>query len=319
MRGWKAAIRRVFTATWQRCRLSWMRNALSDVAKTQQNMVAAALRQAGRHPAGSRAQASQTFPVTWPISCGRNGQSSRRSLTTARPTFCRIWTSPEQHRTRLHSTNSAGTTEQGSRSDAPTMVGIFPNEPSIVRLRSRREAAGHRAMSSITRFIERRLKLQVNMEKSAVGRPWQRSFLGYTIRGKAELRRCVAEKALARFKKLTRRSARVSVHGRVTKDLNPFLRGWAGYFGSSQWRELPTLDAWVRRRLRCLAWVQWRTVRRRIAGLCRRGVAKSAAFAAAWVAKGPWRLSASGALHKAFGKARFRAMGLVEMASFVKA
>ena len=65
----------------------------------------------------------------------------------------------------------------------------------------RSEAAGHRVMSSITRFIERRLKLQVNAEKSAVGRPWQRSFLGYTIRGETELRRCVAEKALARFKK----------------------------------------------------------------------------------------------------------------------
>ena len=177
-------------------------------------------------------------------------------------------------------------------------------------------------MSSITRFIERRLKLQVNAEKSAVGRPWQRSFLGYTIRGETELRRCVAEKALARFKsrvrELTRRSRGVSLE-RVTRDLNPFLRGWAGYFGFSQWRELSTLDAWVRRRLRCLAWVQWRTMRRRIAELCRRGVARSAAFAASRAAKGPWRLSSSRALHDAFGKADFRVMGLVEMAGFVKA
>jgi RNA-directed DNA polymerase len=186
----------------------------------------------------------------------------------------------------------------------------------------RSEAAGHRVMASITRFIERRLKLQVNAEKSAVGRPWQRSFLGYTLREDSEFRRCVAEKALARFKsrvrELTRRSRGVSLE-RVVVDLNPFLRGWAGYFGLSQWRELSTLDAWVRRRLRCLAWVQWRTMRRRIAGLCRLGVAKSAAFAAARAAKGPWRLSASRALHNAFGKACFRAMGLVEMAGFVKA
>jgi RNA-directed DNA polymerase len=186
----------------------------------------------------------------------------------------------------------------------------------------RSEAAGHRVMASITRFIERRLKLQVNAEKSAVGRPWQRSFLGYTLREDSEFRRCVAEKALARFKsrvrELTRRSRGVSLE-RVVVDLNPFLRGRAGYFGLSQWRELSTLDAWVRRRLRCLAWVQWRTMRRRIAGLCRLGVAKSAAFAAARAAKGPWRLSASRALHNAFGKACFRAMGLVEMAGFVKA
>jgi hypothetical protein len=93
----------------------------------------------------------------------------------------------------------------------------------------RSEAAGHRVMASITRFIDRRLKLQVNAEKSAVGRPWQRSFLGYTLREDSEFRRCVAEKALARFKsrvrELTRRSRGVSLE-RVVGDLNPFLRGY---------------------------------------------------------------------------------------------
>ena len=87
----------------------------------------------------------------------------------------------------------------------------------------RSEAAGHRVMASITRFIERRLKLQVNAEKSAVGRPWQRTFLGYTLREDSEFRRCVAEKALARFKsrvrELTRRSRGVSLE-RVVKDLS---------------------------------------------------------------------------------------------------
>jgi RNA-directed DNA polymerase len=119
-------------------------------------------------------------------------------------------------------------------------------------------------------------------------------------------------------KVLTRRSRGASLE-RVIHELNPLLRGWAGYFGFSQWRELATLDAWMRRRLRCLIWVQWRTRRRRIGGLCRLGVAKSAAFAAARTPKGPWRLSASRALHDAFGKARFRAMGLVAMVDFVNA
>jgi RNA-directed DNA polymerase len=186
----------------------------------------------------------------------------------------------------------------------------------------RSEVAGQRVMTSITRFIDRRLKLRVNAEKSAVGRPWQRSFLGFTFQEGAELRRCVAEKAITRFKsrvrELTRRSRGVSLE-RMVSELNPFLRGWAGYFGFSQWRELATLDAWVRRRLRCLIWVQWRTMRRRIGGLCRLGVAKSAAFAATRSAKGPWRLSASRALHDAFSKARFRAMGLVAMSDFIKA
>lgn len=186
----------------------------------------------------------------------------------------------------------------------------------------RSEKAGRRVMTSITRFIETRLKLQVNAAKSAVGRPWERSFLGFTMRDEQAACRCIAPKAIIRFKsrvkELTGRSRGVSM-AQVIKDLNPVLRGWAGYFGFSQWRELPSLDAWVRRRLRCLAWVQWRTMRRRIGGLCHLGVAKKAAFEAAYSPKGPWRMSSSSALHKAFGKSRFRTMGLVTMTDFVKA
>jgi RNA-directed DNA polymerase len=106
---------------------------------------------------------------------------------------------------------------------------------------------------------------------------------------------------------------------RVIADLNPILRGWAGYFRFSQWGELASLDGWIRRRLRCLAWVQWKTARRRVGELERRGVARSAAFAAVKSPKGPWRLSSSKALNGAFGKARFRSLGLVSMADLVKA
>ena len=186
----------------------------------------------------------------------------------------------------------------------------------------RSEKAGQRVMTSITRFIETRLKLQVNAAKSAVGHPWERSFLGFTIRDGRTAWRCIAPKAIIRFKsrvkELTGRSRGVSM-AQMIGDLNPVLRGWAGYFGFSQCREIPPLDAWVRRRLRCVAWVQWRTMRRRIGGLCHLGVAKKAAFEASNSPKGPWRLSSSGTLHKAFGKRRFRTMGLVTMADFVKA
>jgi transposase-like protein len=89
--GLKAAIRRVFGATWQRCRVHWMRNALSYVAKTQQSMVAAALRQALSSRTGHR---PARHCATWLISCGRNGLSSPLSSRTAKPTFCHIWTSP---------------------------------------------------------------------------------------------------------------------------------------------------------------------------------------------------------------------------------
>jgi RNA-directed DNA polymerase len=182
--------------------------------------------------------------------------------------------------------------------------------------------AGRRVMASITRFIETRLKLQVNAAKSAVGHPWERSFLGFTLRNEHDLRRCVAPKAITRFKarvrELTRRARGVSL-ARVITDLNPILRGWAGYFRLSQWRELASLDGWIRRRLRCLVWVQWRTMRRRVGELERRGVAKSTAFAAVKSLKGPWRLSLSNAMNEAFGKARFRSLGLVSMADLIKA
>ncbi len=114
----------------------------------------------------------------------------------------------------------------------------------------RSEKAGRRVMQSVTRFIERRLKLQVNAAKSAVDRPWRRSFLSFTLRNEPELRRCIAAKAVARFKhrvrELTGRHRGVSLE-RMIRELAPYLRGWAGYFGFSQWRELPSLEGWVRR------------------------------------------------------------------------
>jgi RNA-directed DNA polymerase len=139
----------------------------------------------------------------------------------------------------------------------------------------RSEAAGRRVMASITRFIERRLKLQVNTEKSAVAHPWQRSFLGFTLTEETEPRRRIADKAVVRFKDrvrtLTGRNRGVSLQ-RMIADLNPLLRGWAGYFGLSQMRELSSLDGWIRRRLRCAAWVQWKTRPRRFDELRRLGL-----------------------------------------------
>src|SRR5512142_442711 len=180
----------------------------------------------------------------------------------------------------------------------------------------RSEQAGLRVMASLTRFIERRLKLQVNTQKSAVARPWQRSFLGFTVTNEVQPRRRIAERALARFKDrvrdLTRRHRGVSFQRMIT-DLNPLLRGWAGYFGFSQLRELESLDGWTRRRLRCVVWVQWKTRGRRYRELKRLKVSEKAASAAIFSPKRPWRLSSSGALHRAFTNRRFKHHGLVAM------
>jgi RNA-directed DNA polymerase len=187
----------------------------------------------------------------------------------------------------------------------------------------RSEKAGRRVMASLTRFIERRLKLQINAEKSAVAQPWQRSFLGFTVKDDGPLfRRCIADKAVARFKgrvrALTARHRGVSLE-RMIGELVPYLRGWAGYFSFSQSRELPSLDGWIRRRLRCVAWVQWKTRGQRYRELRRLNVPERSASAAIFSPKGPWRLSFSEALHRGFTKARFRRLGLPPMERLVGA
>src|SRR5467141_1467276 len=186
----------------------------------------------------------------------------------------------------------------------------------------RSEKAGRRVMASLTRFIEGRLKLQANTEKSAVARPWHRSFLGFTVKDDPAYRRCIADKAVTRFKdrvrELTRRHRGVSLE-KMIADLNPFVRGWAGYFGFSQWRELPSLDGWIRRRLRCVVWVQWKTRGQRYRELRRLKVPERSASAAIFSPKGPWRLSFSEALHRAFTKARFRRLGLISMEKLASA
>ena len=89
-----------------------------------------------------------------------------------------------------------------------------------------------------------------------------RSFLGFTVKEDPAFRRCIVDKAVTRFKdrvrELTGRHRGASLE-KMIADLNPFVRGWAGYFGFSKWHELSSLDGWIRRRLRCVVWVQWKT------------------------------------------------------------
>ena len=186
----------------------------------------------------------------------------------------------------------------------------------------RSEKAGRRVMTSLTRFIEGRLKLQINAQKSAVARPWQRSFLGFTLTNDPQPRRRIADKAVARFKDrvrdLTRRHRGVSLD-RMISDLNPLLRGWAGYFGFSQLRELASLDGWIRRRLRCVVWVQWKTRGNRYRELRRLNVSEKVASAAIFSPKGPWRLSSASAMHRGFTNRRFKGLGLFSMDTLVGA
>ena len=178
-------------------------------------------------------------------------------------------------------------------------------------------------MASAARFLTGRLKLKVNSAKSAVARPEARKFLGFSFTGEVEPRRRIAPQALARFasrvRALTRRTAGVSLQQAIDR-LSIYLTGWRGYFGFCQTPELlRNLEGWVRRRLRCLAWVQWRTGRRRDTALRQHGIGPllAATTTAAARRHGPWRLSRHPALQAALSNAFFAASGLPTLATAV--
>ena len=179
--------------------------------------------------------------------------------------------------------------------------------------------AGQRVMQSISEFITIRLKLWVNSEKSAVGRPWERKFLGFSFTWNREPRRRIAPAAVKRFKdrvrELTRRTRGISLEAMV-KQLTVYLRGWQEYFGFCQTPSvLQRFDEWVRHRLRATAWKQWKRGRRRFAELRRRGVGKDLAAQSAGSAHGPWRLANSPALNIALPNAYFSSLGLPTLAT----
>lgn len=181
-----------------------------------------------------------------------------------------------------------------------------------IYVRSRR--AGERVMASVTRFLTTRLKLKVNEAKSAVARPWERKFLGFSFTNHRQPKRRIAPKAIQRFKEkireLTRRTRGVSLAQMVT-NLSRYLHGWRGYFGACETPSvLRDLDSWVHRRLRAFLWKQWRRGKHKFAELRKRNVSRDLAAQTAGSCHGPWRLSKSPALHIAFPTDYFTSLGL---------
>jgi RNA-directed DNA polymerase len=181
-----------------------------------------------------------------------------------------------------------------------------------IYVRSRR--AGERVMAGIEKFLAKRLKLRVNKAKSAVARPSVRKFLGFSFTGGKEPRRRLAPQTLARFKakvrELSRRTRGQSL-AQIVKELSVYLSGWRGYFGFCQTPSvLRALDEWTRRRLRAIAWKQWKRGPARFAELRRRGVGRDLAAQTAASPRGPWRISNSPALTIALPIAFFGSLGL---------
>ncbi len=174
--------------------------------------------------------------------------------------------------------------------------------------------AGERVMASVTRFLSERLKLTVNVAKSAVDRPWLRAFLGFSMTAHKEPRLRVAPKSVVRFKgklKDLLRQGRGRNIARTVKDLAPLLRGWIGYFRLAEAKGIfEDLDGWMRRKLRCVLWRQWKRPRTRKARLMQRGLSEDRARASASNGRGPWWNAGASHMNDAFRAAFFATLGL---------
>jgi RNA-directed DNA polymerase len=189
-------------------------------------------------------------------------------------------------------------------------------DDSNIYVRSRR--AGERVMESLRRFVTTKLKLKVNETKSAVARPWERKFLGFSFTAGQQPKRRIAPKAVDRFKKrvreLTRRTRGVSTE-RMAEELARYMRGWISYFGQCETPSvLESLGEWTRRRLRSAIWKQWKRGSVRFTELRKRGVSLQLAAKTAGSAHGPWRLANSQALAFALPNAYFDSLGVPRLA-----
>lgn len=177
------------------------------------------------------------------------------------------------------------------------------------------ERAGQRVMRSVTRWIEDSLRLTVNTRKSAVDRPWNRKFLGFTL-SRRDKNLKVADAAIDKLKdrvrELSRRTRGQSL-SQIVAELRTTLLGWKAYFGITEvLSPLRDLDKWIRRRLRCYAWKQWGS--RGYRELRKRGVSVREAWNVSKSAHGPWRISQTPALSVAMPTSFFRVTGLPQLA-----
>jgi RNA-directed DNA polymerase len=187
----------------------------------------------------------------------------------------------------------------------------------------RSERAGQRVMKSVSDFITRKLRLKVNLAKSAVARPSSRKFLGFSLSDGPQPKRCVAKQALKRFRhrvvELTGRNRGISLE-QMIRELSQYLRGWINYFGFCERRnDLRELDGWIRRRLRCATWKQWQNGRRRYQELRQRGVTAERAKMIAGSSRGPWPMSRNIAMSQALSNRYFTSLGLLTLETWSNA
>jgi len=184
-----------------------------------------------------------------------------------------------------------------------------------IYVRSRR--AGERVMAGVERFLSQRLKLTLNREKSRVARPWVCDYLGYGMSWHKQPKLRVASISLHslrdRLRELLRRIRARSMRY-IVEQMTPVLRGWAGYFKLSQSkRSLEELDGWVRHKLRCVIWRQWKRPSTRARNLIRLGIDEARAWKSAVNGRGPWWNSGASHMNHALPKKLWGRLGLVSI------
>ena len=181
----------------------------------------------------------------------------------------------------------------------------------------RSRVAGERVMGGVRVFLEEVLHLRVNTAKSAVARPWERKFLGYSYTAQRDTRLRIARESVQRLTQRVRellRSGRGRSLAQTIETLNPLLRGWIGYFQLTQSKGiLEELDGWVRRRLRCLLWRQWKRPRTRGRKLRALGLEAEHAWRSAGNGRGPWWNAGASHMNLALPAAHFTRWGLVSL------
>lgn len=187
----------------------------------------------------------------------------------------------------------------------------------------RSEKAGQRVLESITRFLERKLRLKVNREKSAVDRPWKRKFLGFSFTSQHLTKIRVHAKSIKSIKDKVKALCRVGrgMNQRtfIETKLNPALRGWATYFKEADtYTFAKQLDTWIRRRLRKLLWKQWDRIKTRYRKLAERGLDPKVCYMMANSSRGAWRMTGFSKMAEAFPYTYFDEQGLVSLYTIIR-
>ena len=181
----------------------------------------------------------------------------------------------------------------------------------------RSKAAAERVMASVSMFLTRKLRLKVNADKSAVVRPWNSCFLGYSMTTNMKPKLKVAPASVRRLKKKLKKIFRIGRGrsiARLIEDLRPVLRGWIQYFRLAEVKGIfEELDGWIRRRLRVVIWRQWKRVYTRAKNLMKRGLTQERAWKSACNGRGPWYNAGASHMNDAFRKDFFRHYGLVSL------